>query len=301
MRYMGLDLNLMVVFKAMMDHRSVTEASRRLHLTQPAVSNALQRLREYFGDDLFVLSGNRMMPTAVAERLAVPIKSILQDTGAMITAVRPFDPATSDRTFVIGGTDHVTDTVIGPALNRIFEAAPGIRIDVVPLVDDQWSALQGGDVDLHILPAEFGAPNQPTFPLYSDRYAVLCDIDNHKVRPGMSPAELREFRIVGALMALQRKMRGGFSPQMEARLIDLASVTAKQFSQLPKLVENSDRIAIVPRMQAEQFCASGRLAFHDLPPGSPMLTMVLQIDKARENDAGLRWIVGELTASVATA
>lgn len=291
MRFMGLDLNLLVIFQAMMDNRSVTYTSRQLNLTQPAVSNALQRLRQYFKDDLFVMSGNRMLPTALAERLAAPTKALLTDAGALLTAARPFEPGTSDRTFVIGTSDHVTDTVIAGALNAVFAEAPTIRLDIVPLVEDQWSVLDTGEVDLHVLPYEFAPPDQPTFELYSDRYVVLCDRENHSVQAGMTPEELRSFRIIGALMGVPRKMRGGFAPQMTARLIDQASLTVKQFSQLPFMLEGSDRIAIVPRSQALMFCKRFKLAFCELGGEVPHLRMVAQVNRARESDAGLAWLI----------
>ncbi|TNH14121.1 LysR family transcriptional regulator [Halomonas sp. BL6] len=297
MRFMGLDLNLLVVFKALMEHRSVTETARRLNLTQPAVSNALQRLRDYFKDDLFVPTGNRMVPTTFAERLSEPVRGILADTGTMLTAARPFDAATSDRRYVIGASDHTTAVVIAPALNDIFQAAPNIRIDTVQLIEDQWSALENGDVDMHILPYEFGSPNQTTIRLYSDKYVVLCDRDNVAVRDNMTLTELRQFTVIGALMAVPRKMRGGFSPQLGARLIDHASLTAKEYSQLPFMLEDSDRIAIVPRRLALRFCERFRLTCFNLPSDSPTLNMVLQINKTRENDAGLSWLIRHFVAA----
>lgn len=300
MRFMGLDLNLLVIFQAMMDHRSVTYTSRQLNLTQPAVSNALQRLRHYFKDDLFVMSGSRMVPTALSERLAEPIKALLADAGAMLTAARPFEPATSDRTFVVGTSDHVTDTILSGALNAVFAEAPRIRLDIVPLVEDQWSALETGDVDLHVLPYEFAPPDQPTIELYTDRYVVLCDRNNGAVHSGMTHDQLRQFRIIGALMGVPRKMRGGFAPQMTARLIDQASLTVKQFSQLPFMIEDSDRIAIIPYSQAVMFCRRFRLAFFELGSGGPYLRMVAQVNRARENDTGLAWFIDKLVDAAST-
>lgn len=293
---MGLDLNLLVAFRAIMDTRSVTGAAQQLHLTQPAVSNALQRLRNYFGDELFVPSGNRMLPTPFAERLAGPVKSILADSTALLAAARPFDPISADRLFVIAAPDDVTDVLIAPALNHLFAEAPGIRLDIVPLTADQWTPLMSGDVDMHIVPRAFAVPSQPTFPLYDDDYVVLGDRGNTALRHGMTGPELRRFRIVGALIVAPRRMTGAHAPQMVARLLDAASVTVKNFSQLPSLIAGSDRISVVPRRHAEIMCRSYPLKTYDMAEKVPPLEMVLQIERKRENDAGLQWLAHELAS-----
>ncbi|WP_370267298.1 LysR family transcriptional regulator [Nioella sp.] len=295
---MGLDLNLLVAFRAIMDTRSVTGAAQQLHLTQPAVSNALQRLRQYFDDDLFVPSGNRMLPTPLADRLAGPVKAILADSTAMLATARPFDPPTADRLFVIAAPDDVTEVVIAPALNRIFDAAPGIRLDIVPLTADHSTPLNSGDVDMHIVPRAFSVPNQPTISLYDDDYVVLGDRDNPALRHGMTGAELRRFHIVGALIVAPRRMTGAHAPQMVARLLDEASVTVKNFSQLPALIAGSERLAVVPRRHAEVMCRHYPLSAYDMAEKGPPLEMVLQLERKRENDAGLQWLAEELVATM---
>ncbi len=294
MRFMGFDLNLLVVFRALMEHRSVTETARNLHLTQPAVSNALGRLRQYFGDDLFVPAGNRMVPTELAERLSGPVRTLLADAGGLLTAAQPFAPESSDRTFVVSASDHVVDTVFAAAIESILGQAPGIRIDLLPLREDQWGALESGEIDLHVLPREFSAPDHPVFPLFMDDYVVLSDRANADVVDGMPLEELRRFPVTAALMGVPRKMRGGFSPQVSARLIDRASVTVRQFSQLPQLIEGSQRIAVVPRHLARNFCRRFDLNVTEIGGDTPALDMVAQVNRGRANDTGLRWLIGLL-------
>ena len=299
MRFMGFDLNLLVVFRAMMEHRSVTETARNLHLTQPAVSNALGRLRQYFDDDLFVPAGNRMVPTELAERLSGPVRALLADAGGLLTTAQPFAPETSDRTFVVSASDHVTDTVFAGAIETILGRAPGIRIDLLPLREDQWGALESGEIDLHVLPREFSAPDHPVFPLFEDTYVVLSDRENERVTDGLTLVELRDFQVVAALMGVPRKMRGGFSPQVSARLIDRASVTVRQFSQLPQLIEGSERIAVVPRHLAHGICRRFDLKVTTIGGETPALDMVAQLNRRRANDLGLKWMVGQLVDAAA--
>lgn len=297
MRFMGFDLNLLVVFRALMEHRSVTETARNLHLTQPAVSNALSRLRQYFDDDLFVPAGNRMVPTELAERLSGPVRALLADAGGLLTAAQPFAPAVSDRTFVVSASDHVIDTVFAGALEAILGDAPGIRIDLLPLREDQWGALESGEIDLHILPREFSAPDHPVFPLFQDTYVILSDRNHRAVVDGLTLEDLRQFQVIAALMGVPRKMRGGFSPQVSARLIDRASVTVRQFSQLPHLVEGSQRIAVVPRNLAANICRRYDLKMTEIGDQTPRLDMVAQVNRGRVNDTGLNWLVAHLVAA----
>jgi len=294
MRFMGFDLNLLVVFKALMENRSVTETARHLNLTQPAVSNALGRLRQYFDDDLFVSSGNRMVPTELAERLSGPVRALLADAAGLLTTAKPFDPGNSDRTFIVSASDHVVDTVFANAIEGLLARAPGIRIDLLPLREDQWGALESGEIDLHVLPREFSAPDHPVFPLFEDSYVTLSDRNNLAVTDGMTIDDLRSFQIVGALMGMPRKMRGGFAPQVNARLIDRASVTVRQFSQLPHMIEGSQRIAVVPRRLARSICRRFDLKFSEIGGNTPRLDMVAQVNRGRINDTGLKWLVGHL-------
>src|SRR5690554_7176316 len=99
MRYKRLDLNLLVVLDALLRERSVTLAARELNLSQPAMSAALSRLREYFNDDILVMHGKRMLPTAHAQDLAPVVAKALADIQTLIMAAAVFDPATTKRTF----------------------------------------------------------------------------------------------------------------------------------------------------------------------------------------------------------
>ena len=89
MRFRKLDLNLLVVLDALLRERSVSRAAQHLNLTQPAVSSALARLREFFNDDILVMQGKRMESTALAEQLASKVRQILDATDSLIALRRP--------------------------------------------------------------------------------------------------------------------------------------------------------------------------------------------------------------------
>jgi DNA-binding transcriptional LysR family regulator len=126
----AVDLNLLVVFDAVMAERSVTRASERLHLTQPAVSHALARLRALFKDPLFVRTPAGLEPTTLASGLAVRIATVLSEIGAILSGDEGFDPATSDRQFTIGMSDYAAFVFLPDLYKRIRAQAPTVRLVV---------------------------------------------------------------------------------------------------------------------------------------------------------------------------
>ena len=118
-----IDLNLLGVFDAVMQCRSVSEAARRLNVTPSAVSHTLARLRHVFGDELFIAGDIGMQPTRRALELAGPIRKGLAHIEAGIGAV-PFDPASAARTFCIAASDYTSVTVLPELVARMMQVAP---------------------------------------------------------------------------------------------------------------------------------------------------------------------------------
>lgn len=126
----AVDLNLLVVFDAIMTERSVTRAAARLRLTQPAVSHALSRLRDLFRDPLFVRTPAGLEPTAGATRLAGRVATVLAEIGDILTPSEAFDPATSDRRFTVGMSDYAAYVVLPGLARRLQRLAPSAQLVV---------------------------------------------------------------------------------------------------------------------------------------------------------------------------
>jgi len=120
-----VDLNLLVVFRQLLIERRVSRAAELLGLTQPAVSNALARLRNILGDELFVRTGTGMVPTPYANQLARPVTEALGMLQGAINRRHSFDPATSTRRFVVAMTD-IGEIYFLPALMQELAQLPGI-------------------------------------------------------------------------------------------------------------------------------------------------------------------------------
>ena len=137
-----IDLNLLVVFAALMDTRSVTRTAEKLGLTQPAASAALRRLRAYFGDEMLVQVGKRMHPTPFAEALYPQIQRSLASVEQAIATPAGFDPATSTRRFRINASDYVMVAVlVGLAGVLVMGGLPEVMRDLQVFRDIAYGAL----------------------------------------------------------------------------------------------------------------------------------------------------------------
>lgn len=157
----AIDLNLLTVLEALLIEQHVTRAAERVHLSQPAVSRALSRLRTMFDDPLLVRVGQQMQPTPRGEALLGPLRQVLGDVSELV-APSEFDPRAATGTIRLAAPSIVT-YMLGPGLiRRVAHEAPGLDIEIV-----QWSAnwrehLASGTVDL-----TFGDPAGDEAGIYS--------------------------------------------------------------------------------------------------------------------------------------
>ena len=172
MRFKGLDLNLLVAFDALLELRSVTRAAEQLHLSQAAMSAALGRLRDFFSDDLLVVHGKRMYPTAFAQNLVPQVQASLRQIERMLSAPSSFDPATSQRVFRVVASDYVTAVVLVPLIKQLAQLAPQIRTEISIPGDTVLSRIENGDVDLLITPSDYVSPDLPAELLYEEQHVV---------------------------------------------------------------------------------------------------------------------------------
>src|SRR5262245_5818452 len=119
-----VDLNLFVVFDAIYAEGGITRAGQRLNLSQPALSHALGRLREMFGDELFVRHKRAMVPTPMARQLIEPVRASLQRLERTLTQVDRFDPASASKRFTIGLRDVLEAAMLPGLMRSIARAAP---------------------------------------------------------------------------------------------------------------------------------------------------------------------------------
>lgn len=146
----AIDLNLVLVLHALLEERSVTRAARRVGLSQPAMSHALTRLRDHFGDPLLVRSGRVMLATPRAESLREPVRAAVDQLAVALVQQR-FDPERLDTTFRIVADDYVEHVLLPRVLGRLRDAAPRLDVEVLPRgAPGRKALLRSGAADLAV-------------------------------------------------------------------------------------------------------------------------------------------------------
>ncbi|MEN2787324.1 LysR family transcriptional regulator [Sphingomonas qilianensis] len=299
MRFKGLDLNLVVALDTLLEERSVSRTALRLNLSQPAVSAALARLRDYFADELLVLVGRRMIPTAYAETLWPIARALLDKAELLIDTSSGFDPATSRRRFRVNASDYIQSVLIAPVLRNLHERAPHISMDVGPTGPQSIAQFESGEIDLIVSPEEYVSPSHPSYPLLDERHVVVGWSGN----PAMNmPIDLDAFLSLGhiavsigagrAIAFAERHLL----PFRDRRRIE---VTSSTFSGVPMMLQHTNRIAVLQERLAVAYSAPFELKLQPLPFDMPVLHEMVQYHAARANDAGIAWLVGEFRSVAA--
>jgi DNA-binding transcriptional LysR family regulator len=247
-RLSGLNLNVLVALDALLTERNVTRAAKRIGITQPAMSQALARLRELFDDPLLVRKGRGMVLTPRAEAMLLPLSDALLSVERALQLGMGFEPATSTRIFKIALTD-LGVTLILPSVLRVIEReAPSIRLQVEPLSDIALSEkLSSGEVDLVIAMYLGSASGLCRDPLLVEDYVCL-------VRRRHSLARRKRVRIEDyELHGHVAYTPVGFVPRAMSQAVRGMSAgsairaTVPYLLALPDVVRRTDLVATVPK------------------------------------------------------
>jgi DNA-binding transcriptional LysR family regulator len=289
MNVQDIDLNLLRVFDTVLNERGVTPAAARLGLTQPAVSNALARLRGAFGDALFVRTPGGMDPTPFARELAEPVRQALALLESALAHGPGFDPATSTRGFRFYMSDLGQVEFLPPLVERVQRSAPGVRLEAVGLeVEDIGVALAAGTLDLAVgfLPG-LGPPLQRRA-LFRDPYVCLMRADHPAIGK-----KLTRKKFLAASHALV-SYRGGHRVIEEALeragLARRIALRVPHFTVVPMILERSDLILTLPARVARVFERRGSLKSLPPPVPIPPAEVAVHWHERFEGDPGNRWL-----------
>jgi DNA-binding transcriptional LysR family regulator len=291
MNVRDIDLNLLRVFDAVLRGRGATAAARQLHLTQPAVSNALARLRAAFGDGLFVRTATGMEPTPFARELAEPVRQALALLEGALAHGPGFDPATSGRTFRFYMSDLGQIEFLPPLVERLRLSAPGVRLEAVGLeVDDIGAALAAGGLDVAMGFLRGLGPPVNRRMLFRDPYVCLLRA-GHPIRT----LTRKEFLEASHVLVTYRGGHHVVEEALErAGLARRVVLRVPHFTVVPMVLERSDLILTLPARVAGVFERRG--AFRSLPPpvSIPPAEVALHWHERFEGDAGNRWLREQL-------
>jgi DNA-binding transcriptional LysR family regulator len=290
MNVQTLDLNLLRVLDAVLRDGGVTAAAARLGLTQPAVSNALARLRRVFGDPLFVRSAAGMEATPVARELAEPVRQALALLESALAHGPGFDPATSTRAFRFYMSDLGQVEFLPPLVERVQRKAPGVRLEAVAAdLEHIGDALGSGALDLAVgfLPA-LGPPVERRA-LFRDPYVCLMRAGHPAVQKRLTRKRFQEashvlvtYRGGGHRVIEEALERAGVARRIALRV--------PHFTVVPMVLERTDLVLTLPARVARVYERSG--GFKSVPPpvAMPAAEVAVHWHERFAGDPGNRWL-----------
>lgn len=284
-----VDLNLLVTLEALLAEQNVTKAAARLHLSQPAVSAQLSRLRDVFDDPLLVPSHRGMTPTAKALELTEPLRQALEQVRFTLQSHSEFDPARAKLTITIACSDYIQTAVVGPLLLDLRQMAPGLRIAIrhlTPALLEQ--DLANGDIDLAIATPEPGQSHLRSAHLFVDTYVLIGRRNHPKLRRGITVKDY-----AGLDHVIVSRKGGGFRTATDDALAALGYkrrvvLSASSFLFIPEIVATSDLVALVPRRLLRT--VSDRLTVIDTLQLVEPLKINLFWHERTHGHAGHRWV-----------
>ncbi len=283
-----IDLNLLVILDALLGEQHVTRAAERLHLSQPAVSHALARLRDLLGDPLLVRAGAGLVPTARALELVAPLAEALAQVQSLL-APNTFDPASARRTFRLAMSDYGA-AIILPGLIRTLRAeAPGIDLQISHASrEGMVEGLLNGDIDLAAgvlpeLPGELCST-----PLFEERYVCLLD------RQSLPAEGVLDMPTYLSRPHVLLEMRGSGTPEIERTLTALrerrrVAVSLPHWSVAPQFISGTDLILTVASRALNDVDDDSLII---VPPPFEIapFTFVSAWHKRRGGDQALNWL-----------
>ena len=290
MRFRNLDLNLLVALEALLDEKSVTRAAERMHLSQAAMSNALTRLRETFGDDLLVRVGRQMVMTDRARIIQEEVRDLLRRVDTRVLGARDFRPRDQQRVISIMTSDVASIVFMTDVSRKIAAAAPGITFNIRPIAHPPHAFLEQGRMDFLLIPRQYTSPQHPMQELYSEPFVSLVWSHGRFAGRALSVDDYLGADHVTLEIGPMAKIPADRNLIEQTHGMLRSAVTVNAFSAVPWMVLGTDRIGTLPQSLARTFAAILPLEIKPLPFDVPQNRLVLQWGKFAEDDACLKWV-----------
>lgn len=285
-----LDLNLLRVFDAVARERHVTRAAQRLNLSQPAVSNALARLRAALGDELFLRRPGGVEPTGLALALAGPVAEVLDRLRDTLAVHAPFEPASTGRVFTVALSEYAEAVLAPPLLARTTQEAPGALLAIRHADRTNWQAL------LERSEAELAIAVLPEPPAIYTRIRLLPEGFMTLMRQGhpLAAGVLTEDRVIG-FPHLLHSPNGSRDGALDAALAPrgkrrrLGAVVA-HLSAAPEILQRTDMVMTLSARLATRLAEAHGLVLRECPVEIRHTRLSMIFHRRLESDAGHAWL-----------
>ncbi len=295
-----VDWNLIPTLEALLAERSVSRAARRLGLSQPAVSNALARLRRQFGDELLVRRGSGYELTPLAEHLAKATQDAVEAVSAVAAASTEFDPATSTRRFRIAASDYVQVALAPQLLTELARHAPAVRVTFLAPFGDQF----GNDEELvdatdgWLAPREV-LPGHEHTGAGADRW--VCVVDQHhpsiETTLTLSDAAAHPWVVPAVRGTTLRLHRDGLASHGVEPAVE---VVTESFTSVPFLVAGTTRIGLIQASVAVRLATAAGVRVLECPWAVQPLHLTFWWSPKRNGDLGHVWLRERIQAVLDT-
>jgi DNA-binding transcriptional LysR family regulator len=285
----AIDLNLFVVFDAVMQERSVTQAGNRLGLSQPAMSHALARLRHMLKDELFIRSPKGMVPTPRAEQLGLPVRAALDGLQHSLEPTQ-FDPSKATRTFRVAVDNYAAVVLVGPLAARINKIAPQVTLEFRPTGTlNSPDLLDRGEIDLAIGTfAEQGERFSRQLLLQDEFVAILRK--NHPAT-GTRELAIEKFAALPHLEISSVRHATDFIDQALARRKLTRRIALRApFLSAVRILVASDMVSVFPRRIAEELVRYRPPVIRRLSHSSPIIETAMIWPRRLDNQPAHRWL-----------
>lgn len=291
----NLNLNLLVALDALFEEQSVSEAAKRLNVTQSTISHQLNALRELFNDPLLTRKGRAMVLTPRAERLVQPLRDALHEVERAVQGALSFDPATSTRSFRIAMPDLTAATILPTLLRHIETDAPTVCIDVVHALDARLTQRMGeGEIDL-VMTALVGGEAKDRGELrdevlYSEGFVCIVR-KGHPVLKGKS-CTLGDLQLVRhvTFSPVGKLPSSMGAPVREMAAKAFVGATVPYLLALPGIVRQTDCLATIPAGLSDMFAKDKTLRIMEAPPELGDVIHGLRWHERFSEDQGNQWL-----------
>ncbi len=291
--FLKVDLNLLVILRALLQTRSVSLTAERLGLSQPAVSRALARLRGQFGDRLLIKGGQSMTPTRFAEQIAGPLSGALSGLETFLDGDPAFDPATTERVFRIATTDYGAIAVMPGVLPLLRAAAPSAGMELVPFNREAFRKLGEGDLDIVLYSDDPVAPHLHKGLLFTEDYVCVVRAGHPVIKAcDEDRIPLDDYLAHGHALVT---VFGGRSGVIDDALAQLGrrrhiAIWLPYFATAALLAAASDLVLTVPRRVAVASAAQLGLVILHPPFNLDPFGYQLVWHERTDGDAGCVWL-----------